>query len=96
MIKTLTINDNRLILKYYNKEMPNTINKIKKKAAVVIFRKMLKNSSGDQNYRKHFLSILCRKKMISPNNKNKHTNTSKSKRKVRMRHHTRYFSPYHF
>ena len=96
MIKTLTINDNRLILQYYNKAMPSTINKIKKKAAVVIFRKMLKNSSGVHDYRKHFLSILCRKKMISPNNKNKRTNTTKSKIKIRMRHHTRHFTPYHF
>jgi len=96
MIKTLSINDNRLILKYYNKEMPNTINKIKKKASDVIFRKMCKNKFDRQDYHKHFLSILCRKKMISPNNKNNNVNTVKAKRRIRMRQHTRYFCPYHF
>jgi hypothetical protein len=95
MIKTLSINDNRLILKYYNKEMPNTINKIKKRASDVIFRKMCKNIFDRQRYYKHFLSILCRKKMISPNNKTNHINTVKSKQKIRMRQDTRYFSPYY-
>lgn len=96
MIKTLTINDNKNILKYYNKQMPNTINKIKKKAAEVVFRKMCKTNLNNKNYRKHLLSLLSKSKMISPNNKNKYIKTTKCRKRVCMRNHTRYISLYYF
>ena len=96
MFKTLTINDNKNILKYYNKQMPNTINKIKKKAAEVVFRKMCKNKYNNKDYRKHLLSLLCKSKMISPNNKNKYIKTSKCKKRIYVKSYTRHISPYYF
>ena len=78
MLKYLTINENKQILKYYKKKYPKTKHGIKKKVSVLIFQKMCKsNCDIDENF-KRFLSIIYKKRMISPNNKNKYKNTVKS------------------
>uniref|UniRef100_A0AB39JDR7 Uncharacterized protein n=1 Tax=Florenciella sp. virus SA2 TaxID=3240092 RepID=A0AB39JDR7_9VIRU len=69
MSKYLTINENKQILNYYKKKHPKTIHGIKKKVSVLIFKKMCKtNCDTDEKFKK-FLSIVYKKRMISPNNK---------------------------
>ena len=77
MSNILTVSENVTFLKLHNKKIPNTIHGIKKKAMKLITKKMcVSNCDVNKSY-KHFLSMLHRKKMISPNNKNIHCNTSK-------------------
>ena len=91
MSKYLTINENKQILNYYKKKHPKTIHGIKKKVSVLIFKKMCKtNCDTDEKFKK-FLSIVYKKRMISPNNKNKYGNTIKShntlSNKYKIMHH---------
>lgn len=95
MVKNLSVSENRQVLKYYNIVVPNTIHRIKKKAAVTIFRHMCKSNVDINDNHKHFLSILHRKKMISPNNKNRHMNTSKIHKPKNWRRQTRVCLQYH-
>ena len=75
MSKNLTMGEQR-IPKYHNQSIPKTIHKIKKALKLMLKRLCKTNCDINNNY-KHFLSILHRKKMISPNNKCMHCNTSK-------------------
>ena len=77
MSKILTIKENIDFLKYHNKSIPKTIHKIKKKALKLMIKSLCKTNCDINDNYKHFLSILHRKKMISPNNKCIHCNTSK-------------------
>lgn len=77
MSKILTIRENKAFLKHYNKSIPPTIHRIKKKALKLMIKTMCKTNCDKNNSYKHFLSILHRKKMISPNNKYMHCNTTK-------------------
>ena len=77
MSKILTMKENKQFLKYHNKRVPNTINKIKKKVFKLMINDMCDNNCDINNNYKHFLFTLHKKKMISPNNKCMHCNTSK-------------------
>ena len=77
MSKILSISENKQFLRYHKKRIPKTIHSIKKKALKLMIKSMCKTNCDINNNYKHFLSILHRKKMISPNNKNMHNNTSK-------------------
>ncbi len=77
MSKMLSLSENKQFLKYHNKTLPKTIHGIKKKALKLMIKSMCKTNCDINNNYKHFLSILHRKKMISPNNKYMHCNTSK-------------------
>ena len=77
MSKKLTIRENKEFLKYHNQTIPKTIHKIKKKALKLMLKTLCKTNCDINNNYKHFLSILHRKKMISPNNKCMLCNTSK-------------------
>lgn len=78
MSKILTMKENKEFLRYHKKRIPNTINKIKKKALNLMIRNMCDNNCDINNNYKHFLSTLYKKKMISPNNKCMHGNTCKA------------------
>ena len=78
MSKILTMKENKEFLRYHNKRIPNTINKIKKKALKLMIDSMFDNNCDINNNYKHFLSVLHKKKMISPNNKCMHSNTIKA------------------
>jgi len=69
MCKNLSIRENKQFLKYHNKKIPNTIHKIKKKALKLMIKMLCKTNCDINDNYKHFLSVLHRKKMISPNNK---------------------------
>lgn len=77
MPKILSVSENKQFLTYHKKSIPKTIHGIKKKAIKLMIKTMCKTNCDINNNYKHFLSILHRKKMISPNNKNMHNNTSK-------------------
>lgn len=77
MSKILTIRENKEFLKYHDKKIPETIHKIKKKVLKLIIKSLCKTNCDINNNYKHFLSVLHKKKMISPNNKCMHRNTSK-------------------
>jgi hypothetical protein len=77
MSKILTMNENKEFLKYHNKTVPNTIHNIKKKALKLMIKALCKTNCDINDNYKHFLSILHRKKIISPNNKCMNYNTSK-------------------
>ena len=77
MCKNLTIGENKVFLKYHKKKIPNTIHKIKKKALKLMIKMLSKTNCDINDNYKHFLSLLHRKKMISPNNKCMHSNTLK-------------------
>ena len=77
MSKNLTIRENKEFLKYHNQSIPKTIHKIKKKALKLMLKTLCKTNCDINNNYKPFLSILHRKKMISPNNKCMDCNTSK-------------------
>lgn len=77
MSKNFTFIENQEIIKYHKKKMPKTIYKLKKKVSLLIFEKMCESNCDINNNYKHFLSILYKQKMISPNNKNRYANTIK-------------------
>ena len=77
MSKILSIRENKQFLKYHNRKIPDTIHRIKKKALKLMIKTLCKTNCDINNNYKHFLSMLHRKKMISPNNKCMHCNTSK-------------------
>jgi len=89
MSKFLTINENKEFLKYHNQNIPKTIHKIKKKALKLMLKSLCKTNCDINDNYKHFLSILHRKKMISPNNKCIHSNTSKMYIKYKKCFHTK-------
>lgn len=79
MSKILTVGENKQFLRYHKKKIPNTIHRIKKKGASLMMKKMCHSNCDFDNKLKHFLSILHRKKMISPNNKFVFRNSTKKK-----------------
>ena len=77
MTKNLSISEFKSILNFYNYKIPINIYKIKKKAVSVIIKKMCSsNYDFDKKY-KLLLSILNKRKILSPNKKNNYHKTKK-------------------
>lgn len=77
MSKILTTRENKEFLRYHERTIPKTIHQIKKKVMKLMIKSLCKTNCDINNNYKHFLSVLHKRKIISPNNKRMHHNTSK-------------------
>ena len=95
--KNLTLDEYSQILKYYNKEKPKSINKLKKKATYIMNEVMCKSKKCkaiNEKYKK-IINILKRKNIQSYNKKNLKHGTMKI-RFYNINNNTRSMSPIYY
>ena len=94
MAKKLSISEFKSVLDFYNYTMPLNIYKIKKKATSVIIKKMCSSNYDCNKKYKLLLSILNKRKILSPNKKN-HYHKTKKKNRFKQKY-TRIYSPINY
>lgn len=77
MMKNLAISELKAILKFYNKNIPKTLHRVKVKANQVIVQNLCQTNCDSGYKYKKLLCILNKKRIITPQKKRKHEKTQK-------------------